>query len=824
MKKLWALIIPMILTTISLQAQTGSGTYSGLTGKVVDGGDQKVIDAASVSLFHAGDSSLVKICLTDKKGDFSFDRVPPGDYYLVATSTGHVRARSGILHVLAGTPLRAGTLKLEENARTLADVTVTVAQKKPFIERKIDKTVINVDASITSAGSTALEVLEKAPGVTVDKDGNVSLKGKDGVTIMMDGKPTYLSGDQLASLLKSMPASEIEQIEIMTNPSAKYDAAGNSGIINIRTKKNKLKGLNGSLNATLTQGWYLKNDEGFNVNYRKGNINLFANYDYSYWKGYNQLYIHRNFKDTITQKLETVFDQHSFMRHSSWYQNLKTGMDLTLSKRSTIGVVLTGFLNPSTNPGVNTTLLEDATGTVDSILQATNADRGHSSNFSTNLNFRHAFDTTGKEFTVDLDYLDYNQQHDQYFIDNHLNPDYSVIRPADELKGTLPSTIHIYSAKTDFTFPLKHQANFETGWKSSYVTTDNDALYQDKTPAGFVTDNGKTNHFVYRENINAAYVNFSKQIKKWGMQVGLRAENTNARGHQLGNQTNPDSSFTKSYIDLFPTAYVSYEASKKHSFSVNFGRRIDRPDYQDLNPFYYFLDEYTYQVGNTLLQPQYTDNIALSHTYNNFLTTTLSYSKTRNLFTDVLKQVTSERKTFQTKENIASKTDFSVEISAYFPVTKWFSTNLYTNVLHDTYKGVLEGGYLHVDGYNFMANVNNQFKFKKGWGAELSGFYRSKGLESEIVIDPMWRLDAGVQKKVLRNKGTVKLGIRDIFASQNFNGAVNYQDIDVLIRSRHDSRSGSLTFLYNFGKPLENQRRHTGGASEEENRVRAGGN
>ncbi|HVZ96321.1 MAG TPA: outer membrane beta-barrel family protein [Chitinophagaceae bacterium] len=821
MHKVISLVVPFILITNFLKAQTHNGD---LSGKVVDGGNQKVIDAASVSLYKAKDSSLVKISLADKKGNFLFENIPAGDYFLIATSTGHTQTNSAAIHVNGNSNTNAGILKLEEKTKTLADVTVTVAPKKAFIERKIDKTVINVDASITSAGSTALEVLEKAPGVTVDKDGNVSLKGKAGVMIMMDGKPSYLSGDQLANLLKSMPSSEIDQIEIMTNPSAKYDAAGNSGIINIKTRKNKLKGLNGNVAATVTQGRYTKTNEGFNINYRKGKVNLFANYNYSYWKGFEKLYIHRNFKDTITQKLETIFDQNSFMHHLSWYQNLKAGIDFNVSKNTSLGVVLTGFLNPSSDPGTNTTLLEDATGKVDSILYAENADKSRSDNFGANFNFRHAFDSTGKEFTVDLDYLTYYQKHNQFFRDNHLNPDYTVNRPPDELKGTLPSAINIYSAKTDFTFPMKHNAKFETGWKSSYVTTDNDALYQDSTSSGYVTDDGKTNHFVYKENINAAYINFSKQINKWGMQVGLRAENTNAKGHQLGNSTTPDSSFTKNYIDLFPTAFVSYDANKKNTFSINFGRRIDRPDYQDLNPFYYFLDEYTYQVGNTLLQPQYTDNAELSHTYNNFLTTTLNYSRTKNVFTDVLKQVTSERKTFQTKENIASKTNFGLSVSAYFPVTKWFTTNIYTNVFHDTYKGALDGGYLSVDTYTFLGNISNQFKLKKGWSAEVSGFYRSKGLESEIVIDPLWRVDAGIQKKVLRDKGTIKLGIRDIFASQNFNGYVNYQDIDVIVRSRHDSRTGSLTFTYNFGKPMQNQRRHSGGASDEESRVKAGGN
>ncbi|MEP7231841.1 MAG: outer membrane beta-barrel family protein [Ginsengibacter sp.] len=818
---LFTLIFLMISKFLIAQG-TGEGS---ITGTITDGGDQKIIDAATVSLFKANDSSLVKINLTDKKGNFSFEHVAFGNYYLLATSTGHLKTYSRSLEVNSTIPVSAGNLQLKNSVKTLEAVNVSAVIKKPFIERKIDRTVINVDASVTNAGTTALEVLEKAPGVTVDKDGNVSLKGKQGVTIMMDGKPAYLSGQELANLLKNMPSSSIDQIEIMTNPSAKYDASGNSGVINIKTKKNKMKGFNGSASASIIQSKFTRTNNSLNLNYRTGKVNLFGNYGYSYWQGYNDLTLQRKFRNVATKELETIFDQQSLMNHNSTFQNLKAGMDFYASKKTTLGVVFSGYINPGGNTGDNTTFLKNAEDITDSITKAVSTQKRRSNNFSANFNFRHEFDTTGKEFTIDMDYLTYYQTSDQLFDNSFLNPDYSLLRPASQLMGTLPSTVHIYSAKTDFVFPLKKSAKIEAGLKSSYVTTDNDALYQNKTSTGYETDEGKTNHFIYKENINAGYLNYSRQIKKWGMQVGVRAENTNAQGHQVGNATRPDSSFTKNYVNLFPTAYLSFEANKKNTFSINYGRRIDRPAYQDLNPFYYFLDQYTYEVGNTLLQPQFTDNIELSHTYNGFLTTTINYSKTNNAISDVLKQITSERKTFQTKDNIASKTNYGLAVSANFPVTKFFSTNIYSNVVHDNYKGALNGDYLNVNNVTFFSNVNNQFKFKKGWSAELSGFYRSKGIEGQIVINPMWRMDAGVAKQVLKNKGTVKLSIRDIFKTQNFTGYVKYQDIDVYIKNTRDSRTASLTFSYRFGKPIKNQqRRKTGGASDEQNRVKTGDN
>lgn len=820
MKKSILFISVLMLISSSLLAQSSGGT---ITGKITDGGNQKIIDAATVSLYRNQDSSLLKVNITDKEGNFEFENILPGTYYLIASSIGHLSIFSSLIEIKGNETKSAGVLQLKNEIKTLKGVTITY--KKPFIERKIDRTIVNVDASITNAGTTALEVLEKSPGISVDKDGNISLKGKSGVTVMMDGRPTYLSGQELSNLLKNMPSSNIDQIEIMTNPSAKYDASGNSGIINIKTRKNKMRGINGNISASVLQTKYTQTNNSINLNYRTGKVNLFGNYSYSLRKRYQEQHIIRKFSDAGTKDIETIFDQRNIAKNSWQQHDIKAGIDFYASRKTTLGLVFSGYLNPSRYKSRNQNNLNNAFNETDSIVVAENNNNGKSNNFSTNLNLRHQFDSSGKEFTVDMDYLNYDQMTNQSLINNYYNPDFSVRRDPSDLRGILPSKINIYSAKTDFTFPLKNSAKIESGLKSSYVTTDNDALYQNLIAGAYITDDGKTNHFIYKENINAAYINYSQQIKKWGLQAGLRAENTNAHGHQLGNTSHSDSSFTKNYVNLFPTVYLSYTANEKNTFSVNYGRRIDRPDYEDLNPFYYFLDEYTYQVGNTLLQPQFSDNIELSHTYNGFLSTTINYSKTHNVFVPVLRQITSERKTFQTKQNLASKTNVGIAVSANFPVASFWSTNLYGNLNYNSYSGTITGGNLDVDATSFMANMNNQFKLNKGWSAELSGFYRSKGIESQIVINPMWRLDAGVQKQILKKKGTLKLSIRDIFNTQIFTGTVNYQDIDVYLKNYRDSRTVSLTFLYRFGKPIKNQQhRKTGGAYEEQNRVKSSGN
>ena len=800
MKKITFLLLFALFSAFLAAGQIPGGTISGT---ILSNETGKPLEAATLSLFKTGDSVPVKINASEATGKFVFDEIETGKYFIKITSTGLTPLNSPVVQVTPGKEIAMGLLKMETAKKMLEGITIQAT--KPFIERKIDRTIINVDASITNAGTTLLELLEKTPGISVDKDGNVSLKGKPGVTIMLDGKPSYLSGEDLANLLRNMPSSNIDQIEIMTNPPAKFDAAGNSGVINIKMKRIKKSGLNGSVSSSFSQSQYLNTNQSINLNYNKGKMNFFGNYSYSYFKRKNENVIHRRFYNPRDKVIETIFDQGSTMNRQGNNQNLQVGMDYNAGKKTTYGVVLSGYLNPSGLDGINTTRVNNAANVTDSIVLSESTNDQRRKNFAANGNFRHLFDTSGREITVDLDYLNYSQESGTLLVGNYLFPDYSTKRPSSYLKGSLPSDVTIYSAKSDLVFPLKKAGKLEAGIKSSYVTTDNEALYKIKEGSDYVTDYGKTNHFIYTENINAAYLNYSKTLNKWGFQAGLRAENTHAKGHQKGNSERPDSSFTKDYTDFFPTAYVSFAPDSKNNFRINYGRRTDRPSYQDLNPFYYFLDEYTYGLGNTLLQPQFSDNFELTHSYKNLLTTTLNYSRITDAFTQVLRQITSERKTYQTTENLATKTNYGIAVSSTLPVIKSWTSEVYANMSKTIYTGEVGGGKLNNETFSLVGNINNRFTFKKGWSAELSGFYHSKMIEGQIVILPSWRLDAGVQKRILKNKGSLKLSVRDIFSTSSMGGYIRYQDIDLDIK--HVSYpAGRLTFTYRFGKPAKNTR------------------
>ena len=815
MKHYLILTIISLFTTIGLSAQS---QYTKVKGTVLDKERNSFIEAATVSIYSKKDSVLVKADFTDSLGIFEFQDILPGQYTIIVTATGYQDLESPEFETGNKNDLFIGSLKLEKAMTTLKGVTVQATRK--LIERKIDRTVINVDASISNAGTTALEVLEKAPGVSVDKDGKISLKGKQGVLIIIDGRPSYLSGEELANFLRNMPSANIDQIEIMTNPPAKFDASGNSGVINLKLKKIKKSGLNGSVSTSVSQSDYTGTDNNLNLNYRKNKINFFGGLGYSHNKRKNESTILRKFKNSETGAVETIFDQNSENLRKRSFSNFKLGMDFYANQKTTFGFSLSGYLNPGFEDGMNTTIIRPSEKVIDSVVRSQTIGDQKTKNGTVNLNFKHNFDSTGKEMTVDIDYLNYSQDADMLLIGNYLYPDYSTKRPSSYLKGNLPSDVTIYSAKSDFVFPLKKGSKLEAGVKSSFVKTDNDAIYKIKAGQEYQQDDGKTNHFIYEENINAAYVNYSKQFKKWGLQAGLRAENTVAKGEQKGNSSQPDSSFKKSYTDFFPTVYVSYAANENNTFSVNYGRRVDRSSYQDLNPFYYFLDEYTYSVGNTLLQPQFSNNFELSHNYKSFLNTTINYSKTTDVFTQVLRQFTSERKTYQTTENLSTRTNLGLAVSANIPVMKFWNADLYTNLSQMHFKGEIDGGQLDNKTIAFVGNVNNRFSLKKGWSAELSGNYNSKMIEGQIVILPGWRVDAGIQKKIWKDKGSLKLSIRDLFNSNVMRGYINYQEIDLAIRHKN-FQAARLTFSYRFGKAAKNgQSRKTGGLSDEESRIK----
>ncbi len=831
MKQKLLLLSVVILATVT-HAQTRSGALSG----TLSDSTGKPVEAATVQLLKAADKSLVKTAVSDRSGNFSFEKIAAGSYLVSVSAAGYAKKITDAITITeTHSSINLPPVLLSPEAKGLSGV--TVVSSKPFIEQKPDKMVVNVEASPSNAGATAMEVLEKSPGVTVDNDGNISLKGKQGVIIMMDGKPTYLSGADLANILKNMPASAIDQIEIMTNPSSKYDAAGNSGIINIKTKKNKTRGSNGSITAGTTNSLFdhngttemtMKPNISVNYNYRKNKVNFFTNAIYNYREGRGGLdIVSHYYRDS--KLIDSIANVNTYFRFRNNNYTLKTGLDFTPNKKNTYGIVLSGFLFAGRPHPLTNTTYTTLAGVPFSRLNTTVDNKLNWNNLAANLNYKHSFDTTGTELTTDFDFAHYNNTSEQLLSTGFFDGNYNKTADSMYLKGHLPSLINIYSLKSDFAHNYKNGLHLESGIKSSYVTSDNLVDYVRKAGNTWIPD-ARNNHFIYKENINAAYINLSKQFKKWNVQAGLRAENTNTKGVQAID----NSSVKRNYVSLFPTIFASYAVNDKNTVTLSAGRRLQRPNYQDLNPFTFFLDSLSYRQGNPYLKPQFSYNYELTHTYNGKLITTLNYTRT----TDVISQIINRKKGnngeligFLTSDNIASYTNYGLSVTAMQKLNKWWNTTVYGNIYHNHYKGTYittETGRpevvpLDLAFTSFTFNINNNFTLGKGWTAELSGWYRYKTIEQLSLSYPMGQMNIGLAKNnLLKGKATLRINARDPFGWQRYHGLTRYGTIDIDIRNHWDNRQFGINFTYRFGKQQGQAKRRSSSNEEEQQRVGAG--
>lgn len=786
-------------------------THFSLKGKTL-GFQQKSLSGATIYLKRADDSVLVKTEISDSEGKFSFDKVQPSTYRISVVLLGYQTYKSEVITVNSDKIVE--DIILIEQSTALKGV--VIAGEKKFVEQKIDRTVVNVDAMISAAGSTVMDVLEKSPGILVDQNGAISLKGKNSVTIFIDGKPTYLSGADLDSYLRTLSASNIDQIELMTNPPAKYDAAGNGGVINIKTKKNKVKGFNGGLNLGFIQGFYSKTNNSANFNYRNQKINVFGNLSMAANKAFSDLAINRYFANS---GVSPTFLQNSFIRRMGESYNAKVGLDYYASENTTFGIGFTGLLNPSRERTDNISKLMNASNGIDSTIVALNNQERRFENGGLNLNYRKQIDTKGGELTADLDYVNYQTNSDQTF-DNSSYLANGSLKNADRLTGSLPAQITIYSAKTDFSKPLSSGYKFETGLKTSYTSTDNVADY-------FITKNNitradydKTNHFIYKEQINAAYMNLNKDFKRFSMQLGLRLENTNSNGHQLGNIQKPDSVFKRNYTGIFPTAYVLYRLDSvgDQSINLNYGRRIDRPFYQDLNPFLAPLDKFTYYVGNPFLKPSYAHNVELSYTYKK-LTATLNYDKVTN---DVGETIEIQNGIYYSRPgNLGRSESKGLGIDGNFDLSKKLNFNFTAratsiHTVSDFYTGKLD-----TKGTFYFGRAMFQLKLPKDWSAQLDGSYQTKITNAQFTLGARGRANVAIAKK-LSPSSTIRVVGNDLFYTFINTGVINnLANTKANWRNEGDSRTVVLSFTYRFGKVLSDLRKHNAdGAAAEQGRVK----
>ncbi|MGB4838097.1 MAG: TonB-dependent receptor [Saprospiraceae bacterium] len=766
---------------------------------------------ANVMLHNAKDSSLIKFTYSDDNGLFTFAHIKEGNYFLKATFVGLDDFTSNAFTVLSD-DLDFGTISMSATSNKISEVTITA--KKPLMEVKPDRIVLNVAGSVLATGDDALSLLRKAPGVLVDNNENITLLGKTGLVIYIDGKPSPLSSADLANMLKNMSSNDIESIEIISNPSAKYEAQGTAGIINIKRKKLNNAGVNGSATVTGRQGKTSGLSSSLNLNFRNQKFNIAANG--GFYNSHNF-----NYNDFYREQNNLGFKTLNENRNNSIGLNSKISADYYVNKKSTLGIIAehSEGTDQMTNNSI-TKLGNILVSRTDSLLLNNGNTKANSNN--TNLNANYYFDGGNETtFNIDLNYGKYIRENNSYTPNKYTNVEGSKVTSSYEVRSITPTEIDIMNLKMDYERKLG-KGKISGGLKSALVKTDNSFNFYNINEGTEILNQNLSNRFKYNEWVNAGYINYNLQGKKLGFNAGIRIENSNTKGDLIAMNPVNNKLVKRDYTNVFPSAGLSFTPSKKHSFQLSYGRRINRPNYKDLNPFEFQLDQLTFEKGNPFLNPEYTDNIQLTHNFAQKLTTTLSYSHTTNVITRLV-DTSGIKGTFITWDNIAYRKVYSVGVGAPFSITEKWSTYTNLNGVHTrNYADFGNGKAININVSSFNMYHQQSFSLSKGWSTEVNGWYNSPSLwEGTFVMKAMWAAGAGISKKFAGNSAKITLNIDDIFKTNIWSGESTYGGLYMNVMGGWDSRRARMTFSYNFGKQTKGKsRKRNTGLEDEQNRIK----
>lgn len=807
----------LVLSVLLFAIHSNGQNFIDIKGEIVNERNEKLF-GVTVFLLAADNEQTIKAAFTDNEGKFEFNQVKVTSFRISIQGMGYMKKISQIFTAGTSSEVILPTILIEEQVEALNEVVVT--SQKSFVAQKADRIIVDPNALITNAGLSAFEVLEKAPSVTIGFNNSIAIRGKNGVMVLINNKPTNLTVDDLVSYLKAIPASEIERIEIMNNPPAMYDAAGNAGIINIILKKNSVKGTNGSVNVSYGQGKYERKNTSFNLNYRIEKWNFFTSLNSGQNKSFQDLTITRNYF-TPSGVLSSVFTQNSYITPNSKNNSFKIGTDFYATSKTTFGIVWNGFSNPSQRNTSNTATVLDGNSQLVNTISSENPMEVDFKNSSFNLNMNHKLKESGQEIAVNLDNISYDSKVAQNLINQTFNATNQLV-DSSQLVSKLPSDIKIKTANVDYTGIQFKGGKLDLGVKSSFVRTRNVANFEDVVDGVRTPNYDFSNDFAYKENINATYVNYAKEFTNFSIQLGLRLENTNIKGYQAGNPVVADSTFHIKYTNLFPSLYVQYKLDtiQKHVVGLSMGRRINRPNYKDLNPFTYPIDRFTFYGGNPYIKPTFSYNVDVSHTFKNYFTTTLMYSYTN----DVISETNEQRGTiyYSRPGNFDTEISYGISVNGVFKIKKWWTLNLYTSYLNAIYKSEVYTEKLNDSNWNWVIMPTNQFVINDTWSAELSGQYQNGLLSGQFFISPVGSVRAGISKKILKDKGVIKLNASDVFYTNQIEGQIrNIANANASWYSLFDSRVVTFTFSYRFSKGENLKVRQTGASQEEQKRVKS---
>jgi len=804
-------ILPKLLLTFFILSLSFSGytQIKLIKGQILDGLGLALVDV-NVAIRKTSDSTLITYAVTDRSGNFqlSLSTGSTEQLYLITTFVGFKNYVSGNWTISA--PPNFEKIILQEEKTTLKDI--EVVGKKRFVIQKNDRITVNIENSPVSNSGNVIDMLQKLPGLTVDATGNISLRGKQGVRVYINGKQSYLSASDLANMLKSMPSTNVSTVDIIANPSAKFDAAGNSGIIMINTKKNLRDLYSASISSTVGFGKYLLNNEGVSLAVNQKKISLSASYFYTNNKTFRFSDLNRRVSNS-----QNVYNfiqlSEGQIKDASHTYNFNGTIDL--NEKNKIGFSLDGFSNSNKINEINNTQIATPPNRLDSSILVNNTENNKNRLFGTGITYEIKTDTSGGKLHTEVNYSSYTRDGLGNLLNNYYDLNGNTRRNPELVQNITPTKINIFTTQADLNGQLPLAVGYETGAKYSNVQSDNNYQFGTVVNNEFIRNVNRSNYFKYNEDIYAGYFNLSRKIADYTIQLGLRLEHTNSNANSITN----DTKVNRSYTNLFPSLFIQKEINANNQINLSYSRRIDRPNYQDLNPFVYYNDQYTYTVGNSYLKPQFTDNFQFSYTFKE-ITLTAGYSNTKDVITQITQQDDESKITYSTLENLNTLKNFSLSMSVPFAFTKWWDSYTYLEGFRNNYKSELSGKKL--DNAKFTLNVftEQNFKISKDFYATVSYNYRSAAYNGIFYFKPVYFMNTGLQKKFFSNKLNAKLSFDDVFKTRITRVITDYANMDYQLRSGRDTRRVLLNLSYTFGAKKGRNKNINNMNKEERSRIK----
>jgi len=798
----------MIFTTSILFAQEngngnkgayggGNGGLGSLKGVVVNSTSMKPLEYAYVVLYKVLDSTLVNGAISDSTGKFKIEKVPFGKYYIAVNLIGHKQQKvSGVFIGPKNPDKTLDTIKLDATSNAL-DV-FEVKDKKQDVEYTLDKKVINVEKNLVSAGGTAVDVMQSIPSVTVDIDGNLSMKGSSNITVLVDGKPSGLTGASRSAVLEQIPASSIESIEIISNPSAKYDPDGMSGIINIILKKKKERGYHGIF--TLNAGTGDKYNGSVSLNYSKNKFNLYSSYDFrsNHSKGWGQMD-----RMTILDDTSSYLYNKSTSSRKGLSQNIKLGTDFYMNEKNSFTLSGIYGFSDDTHSDFTTSRLLDFNQILTSYYENSGSEPGKEQSFDYALDYKHTFKHKGEYLTADATYSTSKETEDQdqsvqYYLTDLVTPfNLPVVQ-----HSTSDNKNNVITLQADYSLPISKKSKFEAGAKSIIRSIDNDYIFQNfiDTLQEFVNDTNYSNRFIYDEQIHAAYATYSNTIGAFEFQAGLRAEQALTRSTQKTQNTE----FSKNYFSIFPTLHLNLNLKNDNSLQLSYSRRVNRPNYYMLNPFREQFSPGIFHSGNPYLTPEYIDSYELGH-MKYWETTSLNSSIFYKQINDAIQRFTtidSNGIQTMTQKNISTGTSYGLEFVISQEFTKWWKANGTFSYFKTVMKGTQDGADLTNSNYSWTAKLNSTMTVLKNLDIQLTGNYRAPMVTIQGSMKANYFADIAMKKEIFKN-ASLTLRLSDIFKTQKMEMESSGSNFTLHNIRQRQSRVLYLGFTYKINGGLK---------------------